>query len=68
MVPNKEEKEIIDSIVIEVTHVFKEKILDLIEPLCLKCKLEESDEAFDSDLISDVLITIAQDKKDVEFL
>ena len=65
--PTEGQKLCIDSVVLEIARVFKEKIIDLVEPLCQQCNITEA-EVLDSSQHADVLGTIATNKKDIDFL
>ena len=43
LVPSEAQKQIIDTVVLEIARIFKKKIIDLIEPLCEECKISEAD-------------------------
>ena len=69
LVPTDVQKHCIDSVVLEVSRVFKDKIINLVEPLCKECNITEPDQVLDSMSIADILGNIAEDKDtDKDFL
>ena len=68
LVPTEQQKNCIDQVVLEIARVFKEKVIDLVEPLCEKCDIAEADQVLDSMKIAEVLGEIAVDRQDIDFL
>ena len=68
LVPNTEQKEQIDMIVLHVARLLKGKVLDLIPRLCEELSYSETFQTFEYTRMSNQLARLAKDPRDVEFL
>ena len=68
LVPNDTQKSAIDQVTLKIASIFRNKIIDLLEPLAQEAKIFEPGFVEDSIAISEILGKIAKDPKDAEFL
>ena len=70
LVANKEIREILDQLCLQLARTYKHKIIDLVPELCKRCGITEADQIFDSMQIADNISSLSKDpdKKDAQFL
>ena len=68
LVPNEIQKSIIDKVVHKIATIFRQKIIELIDPLAQEGKIFEPGFIYDSEAIAEILGRIAKSTKDIEFL